>query len=295
LNKNTQKKNNAQAVNESADYLSKPFDLILSFSDNTNEALKSINIKTLRQLAQVNETDLLKIPSFGEISLLQVKTHLEEIGLRLAMSDNDLEKVHDWQITLIYRLATIQRRTKETNIELALNLDGSGEVSVNTGIGFFDHMLHHIGRHGLLNLLIHAKGDLHVDYHHTVEDVGICLGEAIAKAVGDKKGIRRYGFFIAPMEDSLAQVVIDLSGRAATVYNVKYRGSKIGDFDVQLVEEFLRALSLNAKMNLHVTVPYGTNNHHIAEAICKALGKALRAAVERDPREKSVPSTKGVL
>ncbi len=156
-------------------------------------------------------------------------------------------------------------------------------------------MLNHIGRHGLIDLRVKARGDLHVDHHHTVEDVGICLGEAIGQAVGDKRGIRRYGFFIAPMEDSLAQVVVDLSGRAATVYRVKYRGSKIGDFDVQLVEEFLRALALNAKMNLHVTVPYGTNNHHIAEAIFKSLGKALRMAVERDPREKSVPSTKGVL
>lgn len=193
------------------------------------------------------------------------------------------------------RKATVTRATKETRIELTLNLDGSGRVSVDTGIGFFDHMLDHIGRHGLFDLTVKAKGDLQVDDHHTVEDVGICLGEAIARAVGDKKGIRRYGFFTLPMEESLAQVAVDLSGRAATVYRVEYKGSKIGKFDVQLVEEFLRAVSLNAKMNLHVTVPYGTNNHHIAEAICKALGKALRAAVERDPRETSIPSTKGTL
>lgn len=193
------------------------------------------------------------------------------------------------------RRAAIRRVTKETQIELALDLDGEGKVNADTGIGFFNHMLDHIGRHGLIDLNVKARGDLHVDAHHTTEDVGICLGEGLAKAIGDKRGIRRYGFFMAPMEDSLAQVVVDLSGRAATVYKVKYHGSKIGDFDVQLVEEFLRAVALNAKMNLHVTVPYGTNNHHIAEAICKALGKALRMAVERDPREKSVPSTKGVL
>jgi len=193
------------------------------------------------------------------------------------------------------RKAKILRQTKETQIELALNLDGKGKVSANTGIGFFDHMLDHIGRHGLFDLTLKAKGDLHVDDHHTVEDVGICLGQAIAEAIGDKKGIRRYGFSILPMEESLAQVAVDLSGRAATVYKVKYRGSKIGTFDVQLVEEFLRSIALNAKMNLHVTVPYGTNNHHIAEAIAKALGKALRMACERDPREAAIPSTKGIL
>ncbi len=193
------------------------------------------------------------------------------------------------------RRAVIRRETKETQIELELDLDGTGRVDVSTGVGFFDHMLHHIGRHGLFNLKVKARGDLHVDDHHTVEDVGICLGEAIAQAVGDKRGIRRYGFFMLPMEESLAQVAVDLSGRAAIAYRVKYRGSKIGTFDVQLVEEFLRAVAHNAKMNLHVIVPCGTNNHHIAEAIFKAFGKALRMAVERDPRETDIPSTKGVL
>ncbi len=178
---------------------------------------------------------------------------------------------------------------------MAINLDGRGEVAAATGVGFFDHMLDHIGRHGLFDLTVKAKGDREVDDHHTVEDVGICLGQAIAEALGDKKGIRRYGFFTVPMEESLAQVAVDLSGRAAVVYKVRYRGSKIGDFDVELIEEFLRALALNARMNLHVTVPYGTNNHHIAEAIFKALGKALRIACERDPRETAIPSTKGVL
>jgi imidazoleglycerol-phosphate dehydratase len=193
------------------------------------------------------------------------------------------------------RQATIRRETRETQIELKLHLDGTGQVTVNTGVGFFDHMLHHIGRHGLFDLDIRARGDLHVDDHHTVEDVGICLGEALARAVGDKQGIRRYGFFILPMEEALAQVAVDLSGRAAIVYNAHYGGSKIGGFDVQLLEEFLRAVAFNARMNLHVNVLYGSNDHHIAEAICKALGKALRMAVEFDPRETSVPSTKGVL
>jgi imidazoleglycerol-phosphate dehydratase len=193
------------------------------------------------------------------------------------------------------RKASVDRTTKETQIKLSLNLDGAGKTSISTGVGFLDHMLDHVGRHGLFDLSVKARGDLHVDDHHTTEDVGICLGQALAEAVGDKKGIRRYGFFTAPMEETQAQVAVDLSGRACVVYKVKYRGSKIGDFDVELVEEFLRAVSLNAKMNLHVVVPFGTNNHHIAEAICKATGKALRMAVEIDPRESAVPSTKGVL
>ncbi len=193
------------------------------------------------------------------------------------------------------RRATIERKTRETAIRLELNLDGTGRTDVHSGIGFFDHMLDHIGRHGLLDLSITAKGDLHVDDHHTVEDVGICLGQAIATALGNKAGIRRYGFFVVPMEESLAQVAVDLSGRTAVVYQAKYRGPKIGTFDVQLLEEFLRAVAGNARMNLHVNVPYGTNDHHIAEAICKAFGKALRMAVEPDPREAGVPSTKGSL
>jgi imidazoleglycerol-phosphate dehydratase len=193
------------------------------------------------------------------------------------------------------RRASVQRVTKETRIDLSIDLDGSGQVSADTGVGFFDHMLDHVGRHGLFDLKVEARGDLHVDGHHTVEDVGICLGQAVRRALGDKKGIRRYGFFVAPMEESLAQVVVDISGREAVVYRVEYRGSKIGTFDVQLVEEFLRALAREARMNLHVSVPYGTNNHHIAEAISKALGKALRVACEIDPRETRIPSTKGVL
>lgn len=193
------------------------------------------------------------------------------------------------------RTASISRRTKETDIRLSLNLDGSGKVKAETGVGFFDHMLDHVGRHGLFDLTVEARGDLHVDAHHTVEDVAICLGQALREALGDKRGIRRFGFFAIPMDESLAQVAIDLSGRASFVYRVKYRGGKIGVFDIELVEEFLKAFAHNAQMNLHVVVPYGTNNHHIAEAVFKALGKALRQAVDIDPREKSVPSTKGRL
>jgi len=193
------------------------------------------------------------------------------------------------------RTGRIHRKTKETDILLTLDLDGSGKVTAETGVGFFNHMLDHVGRHGLFDLIVRAKGDLQVDAHHTVEDVAICLGQAIREALGDKKGIRRFGFFMVPMDEAMAQVAVDLSGRASLVYRVKYRGGKIGEFDVELVQEFLTALSQNAGMNLHVVVPYGTNNHHIAEAIFKALGKALRMAVEIDPREKAVPSTKGRL
>ncbi len=193
------------------------------------------------------------------------------------------------------RTATVRRSTKETRIELTIDLDGSGQATIDTGIGFFDHMLHHVARHGLFDLTVKAEGDLHVDDHHTVEDVGICLGEALNEALGGKRGIRRYGFFILPMEESLARVAVDLSGRVAVAHRVKYRGSKIGTFDVQLVEEFLVAVARSAKMNLHVEVPYGTNNHHMAEAVFKAFGKALRQACEVDPRETAVPSTKGIL
>lgn len=193
------------------------------------------------------------------------------------------------------RKANISRETKETRISLSIDLDGEGEVSVKTGVGFLDHMLDHVGRHGLMDLTVKAEGDLHVDAHHTVEDVAICLGQALERALGDKAGIFRYGHFAVPMDETLAEVAVDLSGRPALVYNVSYPGEKIGAFDVELIEEFLRALTNNARMNLHVNVPYGTNNHHIAEAVFKALGKSLAMAVGRDPRRKGVPSTKGSL
>jgi imidazoleglycerol-phosphate dehydratase len=162
-------------------------------------------------------------------------------------------------------------------------------------VGFFDHMLDLLSRHSLIDLALNAQGDLEVDAHHTVEDVGIVIGQAIEKAVGDKRGIYRYGWAIVPMDESLAQVAIDLSGRPAIVFNVPFKPGAIGNFPTELVEEFFRALAINAKMNLHVTVPYGTNNHHIAEAIFKGVAKALRQATSLDPRNTDVPSTKGKL
>ena len=194
------------------------------------------------------------------------------------------------------RTATIERKTKETAISLTLDLDGPGEVSAGTGVGFLDHMLDHLGKHGMMDLSVNAKGDLHVDDHHTVEDVAICLGQAIAKALGDKAGIRRYGSASVPMDESLANAAIDLSGRPAVVFNVKFGGPKIGTFDTQLVEEFLRRMAVVAGMNLHVNVPYGGNDHHVAEAVFKALAQALRMAKSLDPdRQGRTPSTKGAL
>jgi len=194
------------------------------------------------------------------------------------------------------RTAEISRKTKETQIRLALNLDGSGKAAARTGVGFFDHMLDLLARHSLIDLTVDAKGDLDVDAHHTVEDVGIVLGQAIDKAVGEKRGIYRYGWAIVPMGESLAQVAIDLSGRPAFVFKVKFPRGTIGEFPVELVEEFFKSVATNAKLNLHVAVPYGTNNHHIAEAIFKATAKALRQAVSHDPRNPGgMPSTKGSL
>ena len=178
---------------------------------------------------------------------------------------------------------------------MTINLDGSGNVSAQTGVGFFDHMLDLLGRHSLIDLDVKANGDLHVDAHHTVEDVGIVLGQALEKVLGDKRGIYRYGWAIVPMDESLAQVAIDLSGRPAFVFHVPFRGPLIGSFPTELIEEFFKALATTAKMNLHVTVPYGNNNHHIAEAIFKATAKALRQAVSHDERNTGVPSTKGSL
>jgi imidazoleglycerol-phosphate dehydratase len=194
------------------------------------------------------------------------------------------------------RKAEIKRETKETRIELTLNLDGTGKTDCQTGVGFLDHMLDHLGKHSLSDLSVRATGDLHVDDHHTVEDVAICLGEAMEKALGDKAGIARYGSAKVPMEEALADVAIDLSGRTAVVWNVRFKGDKIGTFDTQLVEEFLRRLAATAKMNLHVSVPYGVNDHHIAEAVFKAVAQALRQAKAIDPaRGGQIPSTKGSL
>jgi len=191
------------------------------------------------------------------------------------------------------RTAKIHRKTKETEVSVELNLDGVGKYQIDTGIGFLDHMLTHLSKHGKIDLVVKAKGDLNVDAHHTVEDIGICLGEGLLKALGDKKGIARYGHSSLPMEDSLANVSVDLSGRAGFIYNAQYRTSKIGDFDVECIEEMLRSFSNNGKFNLHVNVPYGTNSHHIAEAVFKAMGQALEAAVKITGND--VPSTKGIL
>ncbi len=194
------------------------------------------------------------------------------------------------------RIATIQRQTKETKIELTIDLDGTGNVQAETGIGFLDHMLDHLGKHSLCDISVRAEGDLQVDDHHTCEDVAICLGEALTKSLGNKVGICRYGSSSVPMEEALAEVSLDLSGRAAVVFNVRFVGQKIGTFDVQLIEEFLRRMATVSGVNLHINVPYGSNDHHIAEAIFKAVAQSLRQAKSIDPqRGKDVPSTKGKL
>jgi len=194
------------------------------------------------------------------------------------------------------RTASIERNTKETQIKLSLSLDGTGANSAVTGVGFFDHMLDLLAKHSLIDLQVQAKGDLHVDQHHTVEDVGITIGQALEKALGDKRGVYRYGWAIVPMDESLAQIALDLSGRPAFVFNVPFKGPLIGEFAVELVEEFFKAIATTAKMNLHIHVPYGSNNHHMSEAIFKGFAKALRQAVSIDPRAAdAVPSTKGSL
>ncbi len=191
------------------------------------------------------------------------------------------------------RTAKIQRKTKETDISLELNLDGLGKYEIDSGIGFLDHMLTHLSKHSKIDLKVKAKGDLKTDAHHTVEDIAICLGQALVEALGDKKGIARYGHSSVPMEETIANVSVDLSGRPSCIYNVEYRTDKIGDFDVQCLEEMLRSFSNTGKFNLHINVPYGTNSHHIAEAIFKGLGQALGAAVKIVGTD--IPSTKGTL
>jgi imidazoleglycerol-phosphate dehydratase len=194
------------------------------------------------------------------------------------------------------RTATLTRKTSETEITLTLDLDGSGQARVATGIGFLDHMLTALARHALFDLAIDAKGDLHVDDHHTTEDVGIVLGQAITRALGDKRGIRRFGHAVIPMDEALVEAAIDLSGRPYLAWSAGFTPAKIGTMDTELFEEFFRALSTNALMALHVTQRAGTNAHHIAEACFKATARALRMAVEPDPRTAGViPSTKGSL
>lgn len=193
------------------------------------------------------------------------------------------------------RTAKIERKTNETEITLELDLDGVGKSKINTGVGFFDHMLELFSRHGVFDLKVKAKGDLHVDQHHTVEDTGICLGQAFRAALGDKAGIRRYGHFTLPMEETLVTTAVDLSGRYYMVFGAEFPSQKIGEFDSELVEDFWQAFAANALCNLHVVLHYGRNSHHISEATFKSLARSLRMAVESDSRMTGVPSTKGVI
>ncbi|MBT3013823.1 MAG: imidazoleglycerol-phosphate dehydratase HisB [Candidatus Thiodiazotropha sp. (ex Lucina aurantia)] len=194
------------------------------------------------------------------------------------------------------RTAQIERNTLETQITVSLNLDGTGEASFDTGVPFLDHMLDQVARHGLIDLSITAKGDLHIDAHHTVEDVGISLGQALAKAVGDKKGIYRYGHAYVPLDEALSRVVIDFSGRPGLVYNLAFARARIGEFDVDLFQEFFQGLVNHAGVTLHIDNLRGSNAHHQAETVFKALGRALRMALETDRRmAQRIPSTKGSL
>jgi imidazoleglycerol-phosphate dehydratase len=193
------------------------------------------------------------------------------------------------------RSATIERSTKETSIKLSLDLDGTGKSELNTGIPFLDHMLEQISRHGLIDLQINAKGDLEIDAHHTVEDIGICLGEALREAVGDKAGIVRYGHAYVPLDEALSRVVLDLSGRPGLEYHISFPKETVGGFDIELFKEFFQAISNHGRITLHIDAIRGDNNHHIIETVFKAFGRALRMAVESDPRVTGIPSTKGAL
>jgi imidazoleglycerol-phosphate dehydratase len=194
------------------------------------------------------------------------------------------------------RTATITRTTSETDITLTLDLDGTGAGDIATGIGFLDHMLTALARHGMFDLTVRAKGDLHIDFHHTTEDVGIVLGQAFHKALGDKRGIRRFGHALVPMDETLAEAAVDISGRPFLAWDVTFERPKIGEMDTELFEEFFRALAFNALVTLHVTRRTGHNAHHVAEACFKATARALRMATEMDPRAgNAIPSTKGAL
>ena len=193
------------------------------------------------------------------------------------------------------RDATITRTTSETAISVSISLNGTGVAKISTGVGFFDHMLDQLAKHALIDMTITAKGDQHIDDHHTVEDVGIALGQALAKALGDKKGIRRYGHFALAMDDAQIACALDLSGRPYLICNLDFPTPKIGTFDSELVREFFQALSTHGGITLHIDKKHGFNSHHIAEAAFKAVAKSLRMAVEKDPRTDALPSTKGVL
>ena len=196
----------------------------------------------------------------------------------------------------LMRNASLSRKTRETDINVEVTLDGSGKSEISTGVGFFDHMLDQIARHSLIDLKIQAKGDLHIDFHHTVEDVGIALGQAIRQALGDMKGITRYADVHLPMDETLTRVAMDISGRAFLVFHTEFHTPKIGEFDTQLVREFFQAFAMNAGLTLHVETLYGVNDHHISESCFKGLARALRIAVSIDERQSGrVPSTKGTL
>ena len=194
------------------------------------------------------------------------------------------------------RKASIERKTKETAIKVELNLDGTGDYKINTGIGFLDHMLEQISRHSLIDLTVEAKGDLHIDFHHTTEDTGWAIGEAFAKALGDKRGIVRYGHSYIPMDETLSRVALDLSNRPYLIWKVEFSKPKLGDMYTELFKEWFQAFSQSAGATLHIENLYGDNNHHIVESCYKGLARALRVAIDQDPRKKDdVPSTKGVL
>jgi len=193
------------------------------------------------------------------------------------------------------RTAFIERTTKETGIKLEINLDGAGNYEIDTGIGFFDHMLTHLAKHGLLDLKLSARGDLEVDAHHTVEDVGLVFGQALKKALDDKAGINRYGHAVVPMDEALALVAVDLGGRPYLRFQGDLGKGRLGDFDLELMAEFFQAVAVQAGMNLHIRLLDGNNQHHCSEAIFKAFGRALAAAIKIDERVRGIPSTKGVL
>jgi len=194
------------------------------------------------------------------------------------------------------RITEIERNTNETQIAVELNIDGNGTSSIDIGIPFLEHMVDQVARHGMIDIMITAKGDLAIDAHHTVEDVGIAIGQAVSKAVGDKRGINRYGYAYVPLDEALSRVVLDLSGRPGLAYNVEYPRARVGEFDVDLIREFFQGFANHAFATLHIDNLRGRNAHHIAESIFKAFGRALRAAVTSDPRSvDSIPSTKGTL
>lgn len=194
------------------------------------------------------------------------------------------------------RQATIDRKTTETSVSATVNLDGQGAYDIKTGIGFLDHMLEQLARHSLIDMTVRVQGDLHIDDHHSAEDSAITLGQAIARALGDRKGIKRYASCLLPMDDTLVQAAIDVSGRPFLIFNVDFPRDKIGTFDVELVREWFQAFAMNAGLTLHVSLQHGANCHHIAEACFKALARSLRDAVEIDPRQQNrIPSTKGSL